>query len=1045
MLAETIIYKSEVTTLVMLGIGILAMIAGTMMARKKTQPNDDRPETYASRGAFIPFVIGKRRVGSVVLWIEPDANAPTDFLDAPFNAYGKGGAGKGISGTNYEEQGLHALCIGPASVLHAIYQNGDKIWEGPITPDTHPSHTQITTASEGSFRIYWGFQDDQVVDLIGSATNFGVPTRLPLVTKILWDKKKLGSSRAWPRLEYEVEVPCYSVLGGTAPIYSRYIDENVAPPLTWAQMADRGLANALGVGGLGGGAPVNTRCEFDVLMILDAAGPEVDVVLGIASRVTNPNTSSGTSISWTETQWMNAVPAQPVAGASIKKGDIIRIFGSNAFAQLGPLSPSPVFTGSVANLTTIAPGYVTSGDFCRVIEVQPATFYGWRLSSIAATSWNYSFTRPTTINANIGQTINGLIYQGTRLRLRFRSTLEKKSVIALSSGTYKAVKTETLGTSGVNPAHIVSQLLFAPFPYGAHLDKRRFDLTSLEEVAEHFETTETYYSNLKAVDGEDMSNVLSRILTDIGMFISWEPLLGKYVFQLIRNPDYNAAALHPEIKAEMLLALPELETVQGTNTPDKVMVSFQDAERNYRDNNITYDDDGQASQEEVQYAEKIEISTTTDYQSASLAGYRRQMELVANQTSIRLETNHATRWMYPGLVIRATAALDDDLPLRIVAINRSVNSGKNEIECVVDNYDAPLPSTVDEVSGIETDQPQGGLPSPTTPPVEDLAVAAFELPRYLSNGAIKFFFPRLRGNAKSNYYFLWTSRDDSSYFLETEISTPVAGGFLTAELGADKAYSESATAAKIYPGLASDLYDVEDLSSQDESYFLGRQIALIGNEICFLRRVAVQIDDTWGIGELVRGRLGTQITTHPANTPVFIFRSHQIKAVTSLLFQPGRFCYAKLQPMGTATGITLDKLGALGFQVEGSGFRPMSVAAVRLDGFRTTHARSVDVPVRWNYRSTDSPKTGMGMQGFGDPVGISKVQGDFRITIYDPAAPTVIVRQEIVSEPTYTYTSANRIIDGFSDAADEAWTISVENLEAGYASNPVSKTFQAQA
>jgi len=123
----------------------------------------------------------------------------------------------------------------------------------------------------------------------------------------------------------------------------------------------------------------------------------------------------------------------------------------------------------------------------------------------------------------------------------------------------------------------------------------------------------------------------------------------------------------------------------------------------------------------------------------------------------------------------------------------------------------------------------------------------------------------------------------------------------------------------------------------------------------------------------------------------------------------------------------------------------MSVAAVRLDGFRTTHARSVDVPVRWNYRSTDSPKTGMGMQGFGDPVGISKVQGDFRITIYDPAAPTVIVRQEIVSEPTYTYTSANRIIDGFSDAADEAWTISVENLEAGYASNPVSKTFQAQA
>lgn len=1043
MLAETIIYKAEVTTIIMLGIGILAMIAGTMMARKKTQPNDDRPETYASRGAFIPFVIGRRRVGAVVLWIEPDANDPTAALDAPFTAYGKGGAGKAVSGTNYEEQGLHALCIGPASVLHAIYQNGDKIWEGPITPDTHPSNTMITTASEGSFRIYWGFQDDTTVDLIGAATNFGVSTRLPLVTKILWDKKKLGSSRAWPRLEYEVEVPCYSVLGGTAPIYSRYIDENVAPPLTWAQMAEKGLSGALGLtgpGGLGTGTPSTARCDFDVLMILDAAGPEVDVVLGISSRVYNPGTSQGTAITWTETQWTNAVQSQPVAGPSIQKGDIIRVFGSNAFAL------SPVFAGSISNLTSIVPGYVTSGDFCRVIDVQPSTFYGWKLTNtLNVSTWNYSLTRPTSITPSVNQSITGLIYKATRLRLRFRSTLEKKSVISTVSSTYKAVKTETLGTSGVNPAHIVSQLLFAPFPYGAHLDKKRFDLTSLEEAAEYFAKKETYYSNLKAVDGEDMSNVLTRLLTDIGMFVSWEPLLGKYTFQLIRNPDYNTAALHPEIKAEMLLALPELETVQGTNTPDKVMISFQDAERNYRDNNITFDDDGQASQEEVQYAEKIEISTTTDYRSASLAGSRRQMELAANQATIKLETNHATRWMYPGLVIRATAAIDDSIPLRIVAITRNVNSGKNELDCVVDNYDAPLPSTVDEVSGIETDQPEGGLPSVPTPPVEDLASAAFELPRYLSSGAIKFFFPRLRGNAKSNYSLLWTSRDDTSYFFETELTTPVAGGFLTAELSAGKAYSDTATAVKINPGLVEDLYDVEDLSSQDESFLLGRQIALIGNEICFLRRAVVQIDDTWGIGEMVRGRLGTTIGTHPAGTPVFIFRSHQIKAVSSLLFQPDRFCYSKLQPMGSAAGLTLDKVPPQEFTVQALGFRPMAVGAVRLAGFRSTHTRSTDVVVTWNYRSVESPKTGMGMQGFGRPVGASKVQGEFRVTIYDPAAPTTIVRQEIVTSPSYTYTSTNRSVDGFSDAADEPWIISVENIEAGYASTPVQKTFQAQA
>ena len=211
---------AELTTIAFLAIGILLSVVGAIAARKKNQPNDDRPETYASRGAFIPLVIGLRRVGAIVLWIQPDDAATLSGGDSPSGGYGKGGGGKAPSGSpTYQEKALHGLCVGPASALHAIYQNGERVWQGPITPDTHPSGTSVSIGTAGStFRIYWGFQDDPVVQEIGGASNFGLATKLPLVTKILWQPKNLGGSRAWPRLEYDVEVPCYSVLASTPPI-----------------------------------------------------------------------------------------------------------------------------------------------------------------------------------------------------------------------------------------------------------------------------------------------------------------------------------------------------------------------------------------------------------------------------------------------------------------------------------------------------------------------------------------------------------------------------------------------------------------------------------------------------------------------------------------------------------------------------------------------------------------------------------------------------------------------------------------------------------
>lgn len=185
--------------LMVLAVG-LSILAAKLLAKQPDTPVvDDKPTTLTSRGSFISWLIGRRRVGPVFAW----AGGRYTIKEKA------SGGGKGFFSPDapktiiYYESGWHQLAMGPCDVLHGIYQGGQLIFQGPITRTSHPSGTTVDLGKEGAFKIYWG-EDTQAVNAT-LAGQIGVASRWPNVCYIHWNAKRLGQSPIWQLIEYDLE------------------------------------------------------------------------------------------------------------------------------------------------------------------------------------------------------------------------------------------------------------------------------------------------------------------------------------------------------------------------------------------------------------------------------------------------------------------------------------------------------------------------------------------------------------------------------------------------------------------------------------------------------------------------------------------------------------------------------------------------------------------------------------------------------------------------------------------------------------------------
>lgn len=195
--------------LLVLSVG-LSILAGYLLQKSVKNPLDDQATPLATRGSYISWFSGVRRLGYVLVWA---GDRGTRKVRAPG---GKGDAFSGPKQKVYIESGVHALCVGPVNELLEIESAGDVIFSGPITKDSHPSGTWVDLGDQGSFRVYWGEDTQPVNTALGS--RIGISSRWPGICYVEWRNRQLGPSPVWPFHTYTMlKRPTGNYLSNTDP------------------------------------------------------------------------------------------------------------------------------------------------------------------------------------------------------------------------------------------------------------------------------------------------------------------------------------------------------------------------------------------------------------------------------------------------------------------------------------------------------------------------------------------------------------------------------------------------------------------------------------------------------------------------------------------------------------------------------------------------------------------------------------------------------------------------------------------------------------
>lgn len=1030
-LAETLVLEAGWVNLAIMAFALLVSAVLLSMQEEDQISDDDFPKQYSSRGSYIPLIIGRRRVGGVVCWIQPEASGQLQL--------GSGGeaTGKGLGGSprspNYSESGVHLVCIGPAAALHGIYQNGKSIFSGTITPESTPSGSLVNTNGEGDFRVYWGFPDDPVSNMMAAASNHGsIPgrasfaTRYPNVMRIEWDKKLLGSTPLWPRLEYEVEVHPHlsaisksrKLLVGNAtfnePLYNN--GPGLVRQRVWS-VTDNSQPKW----------NENEECEI----VLTSAIPFWGAAPAIADRSND-------------------------VSSYFKGGDIIYLYGERP--MLSADLPNPMTIGTATSQTidnvTLNPvprslgiNYMGGAYSAGPPEIEQGVAY-W----VVRSEYNSSTVSFPAEGFIAGQLNNGRVYLKGFTRIyakRIVTGVEYEGTAPWSSNRFAAQAVKVLGNDGVNPAYAIDQLMFAPYPWGAGLAREFFDMNSLEDVGARLglegPEEERVAVNLAITNGQEADSVIGEVLQDLGCLLSWSAETGKYRFELVRE-----TADQVTVPDEAILdPLPEIEVLHGFLPSERIAFTYKSRLNNYRDLSIQVGDEGQANLIDQANTKKVPIKVSTDFASARNVALRRQQEVTNNAASIKLRLSRNATLLHPGMLINVPK-LGLDTPLRVMTVKRDTLSSEVEVGCLLDHYGVPaigasvtlgedeIPPRL-EVEGLEGDWFAIGsgtvIPQEVVIPQETL-FTAFELPRAFTDGkqpvlaiAHAKTFPAMVGAE------IWASRDEALY---RQLGT--SADFWTA-IALEQAIDDSweiaeGPEAKI---LSLDGLAIENLSDPtlEESWRAGRQLLVLTDgtdfELCYLRSALLLADNRLQLQGVIRARAGTPKIAWGPNTLGWIATSHVIFRLIDPLLQPGKNVFVRAQPFTTSKSLALDLVDAVEVPVTGKSMRPSKPGALRTANHRNGWRTDEDLVLRWEYATPDKPLTGAGNQDFGTPFVTIPADGKFRVTL--TGATTTVVLETSLPELTYTYANIQDKFPG-----EETIDIAVEHVDGVLASEPAELT-----
>lgn len=979
----------------------LAVAAASLQKKGKRDPNQPIP-TQVLQGGFISRIIGRRRVAPTVLAI--------GARNVSKQRQGSG-KNKGPAVYTYFESGWHAICVGPAYALHRIWVDGVPLNISAISRDDTPSGSFIPTPGlrgRGGFYIYWGDEvqprNSLVESLIAQSDPTlpaGIASGWPFLCYVVWSDFQLNQTPIWPQVEYEIEV---RPIGGV-------VSEDFAR------------------------AAVHLPYQFSDPDFVTPTGTE-------SFQLSTTFEISETGL-WTGTN--EAPPANSFAGTG---ANIVRMF------YIDPTIAAYTWSGDVSLVRAKLIG-PSAQEILLFEETSLGILYdssntavptGWVVESYHADG------RPVSIYKDIDMTGDVDFDEiGTwTLQVQIDSDMSGNpnpgiSMPFLNLGAVLDVQSPTAGAPaagtwiedgaqvGANPADAYLELLTENFPHGAGIDSSLLNTLSFSEWHD-VGVAEVLPCNIYAANGELAEDVLATIMTDHGYFLSYNPNegCGKFRAQALRD---NGVVL--DVAAEQCVGeRPEVETPLLSQPFDRVMFTFQDKNRDYRETAIVVDEDGQASLLEVQRAVKSPIYTATDYATARYLAEVKSQEDLPKTTGYRLDLNRDANLLWPGLSIDIQAVdPDQQARLKIMEIAEEQLTTRTQVVAVEDNYEADLTA----FAGVEP--PTGG--AATSQPVADLAAAILEIPTVLlQTRQTRVAILRIRDNDQILGAVVYFSSDGTTYLANQSVTDAVVGGTIASgAIAADDPYLIEEGPVVTIQG--DDTDQVEDLTSDEPAWRAGRQVAVIGNEIFFVRKFQAITSTTYRLEGLIRARYGTDREAHNTSDQVFLFIFSEATDLSDPKILPGQTLYSKPAPYTQAGALSLASVTALTKTIRGNGVVPDPVTCLRVTAPRRgvpDYRTGEDVTFEWGYINMGIPGTGAGLQGYGDAAGSVEPYGTFEIVVLDNMAAEVAT-YNVGTDTTWTYDNATLQADlgGETD-----FSIEVRNVNGGFrsAARTLSITFQ---
>jgi len=894
----------------------LSFLAAYLLRQKnKATLKDDKPTTLVTRGAWMNWVLGVRRVGPIFAW----AGLRRFTEEEAGGGGGKGGVGDAPKQKIWHEEGWHLLCVGPAFCLHRILSNGRVIFSGPISRESHPSGSFIDLGKEGGFSIYWGEATQPANASLGSSSRVGITSRWPYHCYVHWNDKRLGPAANWPLLDYEVEVRVESTNLSNS-------EEHILPTRTLT-----GSTVAIDSVDLSG-----TTDKFVLLNNQVSKFPAKSLV-----RLTG-----------------NACPDQ----------DLEVLFSQAFTVQVG------FFTFDLFTNVHFADGALTGCD---------------------------------------------------------------------DAGTIQAYDQEK--NFGINGAHAIDTMLHSTWPRGLGLPTsgtfQAFDLDSLEDLGVLLdENNENLRTSWIALDGDSVQTVLGAGLQDLGVMMPVDPDSGLNKFVAIREPSGTL----DRIRSDLLVGeLPETEVFHAERPTDRITFSFPDRNLVDRDGTIAVMDDGQVSYFETQHARNVQITITTDFETASSIAQRRSQEELAGGVVTKIKANRGARTLVPGDAITVDALPEIQ---RVISIKLNPDSNVVALELMADFYG------VSKSQFVDTPPPETGDIQAVEP---DLQKTFAEVSEYLLGANQQtIIVPRIRAHSQIFSAVVHISRDNVTYTLQGTDFNLFAGGTLDEALPAPNTGGAGDDPGGLvleengpeFTALGPDISTVLDLSSDLTNWRLGRQVALInssaGQELCFLRNISAIGGSTWRLDGLVRARFETLALDHPAGAEVYIFQQARALTFQDPLLVPLEDLFAKTQPQGGGV-LPLDADMPVGAELYGRALsgRPVLVGALAVTAPQLVNAYQTgdDVTVRWDYGTPQQQSAAAGLQGAGTAItGVPSPDEDFVLEVRD-APGTTLLRTENPATNTFTYTNVNILADHAGEPTFQIW---VYQRRGGLLSDPVKLTVE---